>query len=368
MIAPVTNDIAELRHPKGSARPPYRLPLHGLASLRILIVLMIGVGYASTMGVGTEAAEWGRLWGYDPSWYGIQLLFILSGFLAATSLGSGKTSLEFASSRLKSLWPALIAATMVSVLIIYPVMCAPDAAVRMGALDLAKYFFKTILLIDPGSQMPGLMDNAKYMCLLQGAIWTLRWGLILHIGFLIGWKSKILQHPKLTFAVCIAAIAGHVGIVDAAAKSDALSETFNPISPMIRLGYAYLIGVTLFHWQGHLRLHKRRIILSSSAIAALTTLHYAVLPWSSVQEVLGLSVFLTLCLGFLHSAPTAFEKCPRLAPVLYVSIWPAAQIIVALQPALSTFAVILASLALAGLGAGALFLLLRQARIQSASL
>lgn len=349
-------------------RHSYAVPLHGLAALRILIVAAIGLGYASTMQLGPQTAEIGRHWGYDPSWYGIQMLFILSGFLAARSMSQGRSVREFFLSRIWSIWPALIVATLISVLIIYPIMCMPDAPVRMSTGDLTVYFFKTIFLIDPGGQMPGLLDDAKYMCLLQGAIWTLRWGFLLHIAFLIGWKMRILQNSKIVFALCVAAIASYVGLVDYAVSNAAFGSKIDPFLPAMRLGYAYLVGVTLLVWQNALRFNKRRILVSSAAIALTATGFHLWLPWSSTQEILGVAFWLTLSFGFLHNAPQFMQRCPRLAPVLYVSIWPTAQLIVALMPNHTQFSMITISMLFAVLSAAILYLLLRQARVQPARL
>lgn len=344
----------------------YRLPLHGLAALRIAIVLVIGLGYASTMGIGGDSPEWGRLWGYDPSRYGVQLLFILSGFLAARSMANGRTVREFFGSRAQSLWPALIAATLFSVCIIYPIMCAPDAPVRMSVSDLAAYTFKTIFLIDPGTRMPGLMDDAKYMCLLQGAIWTLQWGLILHVGFLLGWFTRLLRNRGLSLALTLTAIALYVTVIDTSVLDTDFAKQIEPVVPGIRLGYAYLIGVTLFHWQGVLRLSQIHIVICSIIITGLTTGFYLMLPWSSLLEVMGVFVWLTVCVGFLGIAPQILGRCPRASPMLYVSIWPAAQIVVSLTPDISQFDVMKFSLLLAISSGGVLFLLLRETRVQSA--
>jgi peptidoglycan/LPS O-acetylase OafA/YrhL len=346
----------------------FTVPLRGLAALRILIILMIGLGYASTMALGPQTVELGRHWGYDPSWYGIQMLFILSGFLAARSMSRGRSIREFFTSRVRSLWPALIFATLISVFVIYPIMCAPDAAIRMSATDLTAYFLKTVFLVDPGGLMPGLLDDAKYMCLLQGAIWTLRWGLLLHIAFLIGWKTRLLQNPKILLALCVASIAAYVGIVDYAVSNAKFGSKVETFLPGLRLGYAYLIGVTLFSWQSSLRLNKRRILVSATAIAIMATGGHVWMPWSAVQEILGVAFWLTLCFGFLHNAPQFVRRCPKIAPMLYVSIWPTAQIVVALLPVRGQIGIIETSLILALMSAALMYLLFRQARIQPARL
>lgn len=345
-----------------------RLPLHGLAALRILIVLFIGIGYASTMNIGPENYEWGNHWGYDPSWYGLQMLFLLSGFLAARSMTQGRTVPDFFRSRFMSLWPALLAATLVTVLLIYPIMCAPDASVRMDAVDLVGYFFKTVLLIDPGARMPGLLDDAKYMCLMQGAIWTLRWGLLLHIGFLIGWKTKILSRPYLALALAVSATILYMIVVHQNVKSTSIADLSEPFLPGFRLGYAYLCGVALFAWQHRLPKKAATILLTAVALGTAATIQYTFLPWTPLIEIFGTAFWATLCIGFLILAPGALRLCPRLAPVLYVSIWPSAQIIVAFAPNMDQLFVMKMSVLLACSGALVLFALLRQARIQPARL
>lgn len=360
-----TSDIAasDANTPLGG-----HLPLHGLAALRIVIVLIIGLGYASTMGFGGDTAEWGRLWGYDPSRYGIQLLFIFSGFLAARSMANGRSYKDFFRSRIRNLWPALIAATLFSVCIIYPLMCAPDAPVRMTLGDLAAYTAKTVFLIDPGARMPGLMDEAKYMCLLQGAIWTLQWGLILHVGFLLGWFMRLLRNRIVTLSSTIIAIALYVTLIDTSLTDPAFTTIVEPVLPGIRLGYAYLIGATAYQWQDQLRLNCSRILVASVVITALTCGFYLILPWSSLLEVMGTLTWLTLSFGFLVTAPQMLERCPRLAPMLYVSIWPAAQIVVSLTAGMSQLSIIGFSISLAIASAGVMFILLTEARVQPARL
>lgn len=344
------------------------LPLHALAVLRILIILAIGVGYASTMNIGMEYYEWGNHWGYDPSWYGIQLLFIFSGFLAARSMAQGRTIIAFFKSRFRSLWPALIAATLVVVCFIYPLMSTPDPAVRMSASDLAAYFFKTVFLIDLGARMPGLLDDAEYMCLLQGAIWTVRIGVILHVGFLLGWVTRMLRNRNIVLILSVFAIAIYVKLVDTAVANPEFGERIKPVLPIFRLGYAYLAGVALFMWQEKLQQAKQKMILLPILIALVTTAIYKWLPWSSIHEVLGVAVWTTVSLAFLQHAPLFLRHCPRLSPVLYVSIWPAAQIIVAFSPSASQMGIIQMSAGLASIAAVLLFLGLCQARIQPARL
>jgi len=109
-------------------------------------------------------------------------------------------------------------------------------------------------------------DDAKYMCLLQGAIWTLRIGLILHLGFLIGWMTRILQNRYFVLALSVTAIAAYVTLVDTAVKIPEFGEKIGDALLAFRLGYAYLAGVAIFMWQDKLRLNGRRIIFSTLSV------------------------------------------------------------------------------------------------------
>jgi len=352
--------------PEGTKQADAPLPLHGLAALRTLLVLIIGLGYASTMGIGGDQPEWGRLWGYDPSRLGVQMLFILSGFLAARSMARGRTIRQFFGSRFRSVWPALIAATLISAFLVYPLMCEPVAPVHMSFGDLAIYTFKTIFLIDPGMRMPGLMEDSKYMCLLQGAIWTLQWGLILHIGFLFGWFTRLLRYRRLSLLFSILATGLYVLVMDTGVVDPEFAKQVDPIVPGLRLGYAYLIGVSLFQWQGRLKLNLQRILVGIGIATGITWGFFLTMPWTSAIEIMSLSVWVTLCVGFLYTAPLALRNWPRLAPMLYVSIWPAAQIVVAIIPNISQFDLIRVSFSLAVFGAGMIYILLSETRIQPA--
>lgn len=367
-ITPQTQDVrrSATRDAGRPRRQGVRLPLHGLAALRILIVLVIGIGYASTMGIGTDSVEWGHHWGYDPSWWGVNLLFILSGFLALRSFTQDRSVFDFFGSRLWSLWPALLAATLVTTVLLYPIMCDTEATRTLGAGALAAYFFKTVFLIDPGAALPGLLDDAKYACLMQGAIWTLRWGLALHVAFIVGYKLRLFAHRNLIAGLFGLALLVYMTLVASSVAYPDFGELIAVFLPGVRLGTAYLAGTVLFAWQGKLMVSWRYMLPAAVAFAGLATLHDAFLGWSPILEVLGTAFWLTCCLGFLGYAPLQLRKCPRLTPVLYVTIWPAAQVIVALFPGLSQGGVIEFSLALASLGAVVVFLLLRQAHVQPA--
>jgi len=98
-----------------------------LNALRVIIVLMIALGYASTMPLGpvdasgAHNAEWFSHLGYDPSWIGISLLFFFSGFLAKRSLDRHGSPAKYLESRFLRNAPLLVFITMIVVLVIFPI-------------------------------------------------------------------------------------------------------------------------------------------------------------------------------------------------------------------------------------------------------
>ncbi|MEM9599605.1 MAG: hypothetical protein AAF926_01160, partial [Pseudomonadota bacterium] len=212
--------------------------LSRLNAVRMIVILLIGLGYASTMAVGPGAREWLHSLGYDPSWYGIQVLFFLSGWLAWRSLASGRGIIAFVRSRVRRTLPWVLLYTLVITAVLYPLLCNHDSPLAQGTLHLALYFAKTVTLIDPGGPMPGALDDALYACLLQGTIWTLRWGAIAFAGlicaYLAGLRARSLA---ILFMLCVIA---HVTVSTWSLHSGA--AWLDPLLPGLRLGYAFLFG------------------------------------------------------------------------------------------------------------------------------
>jgi len=186
-----------------------------LNAVRLFVVVMIAFGYASTMPVGPDKFETGKLFGYEPSWIGIQVLFFLSGALAYRSITAGRIGFEYLKSRVLRTFPMLLAMTLTTVLVIYPMLGKPLTNPQ-EYIALAKYFFLTVTCIDPGRVLPGLLDDSLYACLIQGGIWTLRWGLIIHIGVAIASRFKVLMQPRLILAAAITSMLIYAAYIYAA--------------------------------------------------------------------------------------------------------------------------------------------------------
>lgn len=311
-----------------------------LNAVRLMVVGFIGVGYASTMSVGPQAREWLNTFGYDPSLFGMQVLFFLSGWLAWRSLSMGRSPLAFIRSRATRTLPWLAFYTVIVAAILYPALCDPAApnVKDVGALIL--YVVKTVTLIDPGQPMLGALDNALYACLLQGAVWSLRWGAIAFAGLLVAYAIGI-RHRYLYLALFVVTICAHIAVN--AWTDQTGSDSLFPIIPGLRLAFPFLLGIAAYQWKDRLPTHAFGWVLIAVAALGGASLHYYGLQWSYVIEIMAMIGWSALTMALLHSRPRWLTNWPNLVLPFLLGVWPTTQVILIAFPDITVPALISAS-------------------------
>ncbi len=332
-----------------------------LNAIRIIIVLVIAFGYTSTMPLGPDKAEIFQFFGYDPSWIGIQLLFFLSGCLALRSFDRHRSSRLFLTSRILRTGPLLVLYTLITVLIIYPLLGTPGNNFATEIKKLSLYFSTTILCIHPGQPLPGLLDHAKYTCLIQGAIWTLRWGFIAYIATALCHIFGVLKNRPLILFLALMAIFLYftVKMIEVAYSLQGL-ET--PLTGL-RLGYIYLLGMATYTYQDKIpqRLLTRLAIVLT--LAAIMTLCYFFAPWTPAIEIC-LTLFWAYLAFFVITAKRSdlafLNHWPNMVLPLYLTNWPVAQLLLLAFPNIGVWSLIGLSLPLSTIIAYAVFKLISE--------
>ena len=318
-----------------------QMPLTRLNAVRTIIVILIAIGYASTMSPLSGQYEVLRHLGYDPSWFGLQIIFCLSGYLAVRSLTRHGSSLRYLTSGALRNGPLLVAYTLAAVTIIYPIFCVSEATLSQEVVKLSKYFLLTVLCIDPGARLPGLLDDAKYMCLIQGAIWTFRWGALAHISMAIGWRLNILKSKNvlLILAVLAMIIYGIAGYIVAHNSW----ESKIPAFAGLRLSYAFLAGAALYGWQDKLPqsgITKLALLIGLMSFAAF---QYTFLTWTPAIEITGTFFWTYLAIVIIQTPLrlTAWmNHWPNIVLGLYLGNWPVCQTLILMYPELHGWALI----------------------------
>ncbi len=304
-----------------------------LNAVRLLVVMAIAFGYASTMPIGPHAMETGAHLGYEPSWIGIQILFLLSGGLAYRSLSAGRKGLAYLSSRIWRVLPLLLAVTLTTVLLLYPVFGKSLATPSETTAELLKYMFYTVTCIDPGRPLPGLLDNALYTCLIQGAIWTLRWGLIIHIGVALLGRFETLLKPRIILLASLLATMAYAVVYFLTIKMS-IEALYTPLIGL-RLGHAFLLGMALWAYRNRLPRSAPARSLTLLAFGGFAAANYMFAPWTPFIEIT-LTLFWGYCAWLLATSTSpklAFlSGWPHLALGLYLLNWPTAQILLHIYP------------------------------------
>ncbi len=307
-----------------------------LNSVRILTVLAIAFGYASTMSIGPESAELLHHFGYNPSWYGLQVLFVLSGYLGARSLMRHGSAWQYLKSRTLRTVPLLALYTFVVVTIIYPLFNASGNSLSEDIVVLTHYYLQTVSMINPGKPLPGLLDNALYESLIQGAIWTLRWGAIIHICMAIGWHFKILNSKYVLLALALLSTLAYMLINFYIIQTG--NTTLWSIAVAILFGYAFLIGAAAYAWKDKFPNRWAKHILILSGLLITTYIIEQFIFWPPLIEIL-MTIFwsyLALALILTPSKITQVLKhWPNLTASIYFLHWPTIQIILFSVPDIS---------------------------------
>lgn len=322
-----------------------------LNAVRLIVVGFIALGYASTMAVGPQSREWLNIFGYDPSLFGLQVMFFLSGWLAWRSLSRGRSPRAFILSRAKRTLPWLALYTFIVAAILYPLLCDPAAAsVKTGA-QLALYVIETVTLINPGDPMPGALDSALYACLLQGAIWSLQWGAIAFAGLLGAYMIGV-RHRLFYLGLFAVAVFAHIGLN--AWTDNTGSDFLSPFIPGLRLAFPFLLGIVAYGWRDRLPTRSSGWLLIALVALGAASLHYYGFRWTYMIEIIAMIGWCALAMALLHSSLRCLKNWPNLVLPFFLGVWPTAQTVLALAPDITVPALVAASLSIA-LGLAATF-------------
>lgn len=331
------NTVTQMRAVNAAKANPNALTLHWLGPVRMLVIAIIAFGYASTMPRGPSEAEYFRFFGHDPSWLGIAIVFMISGFLALKSLHRHGSPARFLRSRLMRNLPILVLFSLLVILVAFPLLGVPLNGTTGDGSRLAqhlKYLFKVITCLNANELTPGLLDNALYMCVIQGGLWTFRWGVIAYIFTGALWTLGGLRSNRTLFIFTGAAITSYAALMVYGTKTPDPHPVLELATVGLRLGWVYLAGMCAFG----LREKLPRTLWVPIALMAVAGIQYYILPWTPFIEIsmeLSLGYLVFLGVTSKKQMPDWMKNIPDISLGLYVFNWPATQITLLLIPSLT---------------------------------
>lgn len=309
----------------------------GITLARMAIIILVVIGYISTLPLGPEAKEVLQHFGYDPSWVGVNVMFMGAGYLGIKSLHRHGSGLKLLKSRFLRNGSMLVLFALLVVFFAYPIWGNLDQSFAELTSKLGQYFISVVTCVDPSALLPGLLDDSKYMCLVQGSIWTFRWGIIAYIALAMGWHIKLLQSRTWLTFTAISAIFAYTVLMGLTVWE--IVPYFEMIITGLRLGSMFCIGACAYVWREQI---IRSTLFAASLLIAILILYF-ILPWTPLIEVV-LSLFWGYLAYLLFTTNRQFKgllsKIPDLSVETYVFHWPVAQFLLLTFPEIGSIGLI----------------------------
>lgn len=264
---------------------------------------------------------------------GVQVFFVLSGFLVTQSWLARSSLVPFAAARVLRIYPALIAATVFTMLLA-GVSGALPWREFWSSPTTWRYFVRTASGFDVVDKLPGAFPANPFPHAANGSLWTLPVELRLYVALALAGLAGLLARPRAWLAVAAVLVAAAVAWPE--------HVPLDPNTSGTRLaGLLFLLGSLACVGQRH-------VPLSLPAAAAA-----AAIPLVDAQGLARDGPLFALLLAYAviavayHPALRAgnLARAPDYSYGLYVYAFPIQQTIVWAVPGISPLPLFAAALA-----------------------
>ncbi len=146
--------------------------------IRMLAAFAVLFSHSFALATGNAQNEPLRtLLGITPGHIAVDIFFITSGLLVARSLFYRKNLLEFAAARALRIYPGLIVAVIICVLIGAAVSQLTINEYFSSGITLNFFLKNSFMLLGDVQILPGVFDTAPFDNSVNGSLWTLPWEL-----------------------------------------------------------------------------------------------------------------------------------------------------------------------------------------------
>ena len=255
--------------------------------IRILAAAGVLVSHAYPLSLGPTARQplEFALHGLTLGTVSVWIFFAISGFFITQSFARKQTVGPFLAARALRLLPALIAVTVISIVVAgFFLTQAPPTLFWAEADD---YFIRNLLLFKLQYTLPGVFEANPYGAAINGSLWSLSYEVTCYAGVLLCGILGLLARPRI-FACLIVLFLG-------AYAAGMVADLHPRLEKLTQLGLPFLIGMVFYIWRHHIPL-SWSILAGLAALAGLAWFTPLFLPVFAV--VLSYAVFV---LGYARS-------------------------------------------------------------------
>ena len=248
--------------------------------------------------------------------------FAISGYFISLSFHNRRSLVHFATARALRIYPGLLWALALTVLILGPVSTKLELARYFSDQNTLLYIPRNVALWPLQFDLPGVFAENPYPAAINGSLWTLVYEVICYV-MLVGLGLSGLASNWRRFSLFLALYAlWYVGSIPL------LRENYSHITVLRNLhllSLPFVVGMTIFKFRERLRLRFVFVIL----LAFVTALSFG-RPWFHELFVLSWS-YTIFYVGFLKCRLLfAYNRLGDYSYGMYIYAFPVEQIIASL--------------------------------------
>lgn len=310
--------------------------------LRLIAAASVIVSHAWVLGfasAGVEPLESVSV--FTLGQHAVNVFFVLSGLLVASSLERSPDLVSFAAARVLRVFPGLAVCVLLTAFVVGPLASDLPLGDYLLSSETYAYIARTLTLSTGAATLPGVFGELPQAGMANLPLWTLKYeviayGLLGALALAGVWRRVpvLLAVVALLFVLDLAVLPAHG--VDQHGTAD----------HMVRFSTCFFLGVAAYRLRGRLRLCVPGAVLAALLLAAA---HGSAFDEIANYVAVG---YLALCFAALP-LPTLRKLTARgdISYGLYIYGWPVTQLIVLAVPGIGPFGLAVAALALAAVPA-----------------
>lgn len=255
--------------------------------------------------------------------YAVDVFFVLSGFVVTQSLARDGDLIRFTASRLLRVFPALIAAVVLTTFVLGPLVSSSSLSDYFSDLRVWTYFAGSVTTLMTDGSLPGVFTNAPDAGIVNASLWTLKYELTAY--FALGILAGLSLLGRRVFAV--AAVAAMIAIYVIGRGLFPWPETESFVSNALHLLLTFFIGALAFALRRHIPLTP----LIAVPLLALTWYFHGTPAYEVIEKLL--IAYTVIWIGFLPASLS--RKLARMGDIsygIYILAFPIQQTIQLLVP------------------------------------
>ena len=297
-----------------------RRPHNNFTALRIALALAVIVSHAFSITTGSlENEPLMRSTGFTLGEHAVNGFFAVSGFLVTMSFDR-RGWRDYVVARALRIVPALVAATLVTALVLGPALTRLPLAQYLADPALWRFIALTPTTFKSATALPGLFSDNVFPYPM-GTVWTLKYEMLCYVGVFAAGLAGLMRQRIVALGLVAALFVAIVALDLLHPDAGKATQT------SLRLPFLFAAGGVLYLWSDRLPVSAivAAALLAATWLAAGTPLCKALL---FAFESYGV-IWLALAPGLSHPA---LEPHADLSYGTYLYGWPVQQALAQLFP------------------------------------